>query len=365
MGYLVERDRSDSNGLDAGSLGLSSNEENFFQSQEFRNVIETIGWKTVFLESRRHGCHASVLAYARPTVPFFDRVLRSYKVFYGPCVRPLGGELGCEVLDCLLDRLCAVMKKQGALFLDVRTPFPSLYGAEVFAKNGFVISDFKGDYSVLIDLKKDLETLWKDMKRFARRNVKKAVEKGIEIKEVETLDDLHEVYKIYLETSTRRGFDSLPYRFFEALWTQLEPKGLVKFFIASWKKKSVAAILNTFYRGQSIPHVACSLNRFWSLHPNHVLFWHSIKWSKEVAGSTIFNLYHLPSQRDQTQPIDFYTFKTCFGGRLIEECASYRRIISPIKFKVSEVLSKKLPKWCQPHSFVRTRMNGLTSVLSR
>jgi len=350
MGYLIECEGIYSDGIDARYLDLSSNEENFFQSQEFRHVLETIGWKTVYLESKKGGCNASVLAYAPPTVPVLNHVLESYRVFYGPCISPFNGESSRETLDCLVEKLCAAAKKQSALLLEIRTPFPSSCGAEVFTKNGFMKTDHKGQYSVLIDLKKDLESLWKDMKHFARRNVKKAVEKGVEIKEVETLHDLRAVYRIYLDTTARRGFDPLPFQLFDVLWKQLEPKGLVKFFVAYWKKRPIAAILNTFYRGQSIPYVACSLNSCWNLHPNHLLMWHSIKWSKEFVGSSVFNLYHLPSKRDQTQPIDFYTFKTCFGGSLIEETASYQKVISPAKFKVLQLLNEKMPKWCHPHS---------------
>jgi lipid II:glycine glycyltransferase (peptidoglycan interpeptide bridge formation enzyme) len=108
--------------------------------------------------------------------------------------------------------------------------------------------------------------------------------------------------------------------------------------MAWWKDKPIGGILNTFYKEESVPYVACSLSRFWDFHPNHVLFWHSIRWSKEVAGSSVFKIYHIPPKRERVQGIDYYTFKTSFGGRLVEECTFYEKIVSPVKFKILQVL---------------------------
>jgi lipid II:glycine glycyltransferase (peptidoglycan interpeptide bridge formation enzyme) len=191
------------------------------------------------------------------------------------------------------------------------------------------------------------------MRAVTRRSIKKAVEKGAEVRGIETEQELHEFHRIYLDTSTRRGFNPLPYRLFKELWTQLEPRGLVKFFIVFWRKRPIAGILNTFYQEQSVPYVACSLSRFWNLHPNHLLFWRSIEWSKEVAGSSILNIWHLPQKKDQTESVDYYTFKTSFGGILIEECAFYHKIVSRTRFKIFQLLNSSLPrmpKWFNPQS---------------
>ena len=320
-----------------GASGFSrAMEGNFFQSLDFQRVLQQIGWRTVFLRLKKREYPASVLSFA----PHNRRFFSYFRVLYGPCVHSVEGDIDPTILDSLLKNLCSRVKQYGTLFLHVRTPFPFPYGYEVFRKNGFAMESVKGEYSVFIDLRRDLAVLWKEVKRFARRNVKKAVEKGVEVKGVETETELRRFYRIYVETAVRRGFRPYPYRLFEAFWTQLEPKGTVKFFIAWWKKKPVAGVLNTFYKEESVPYIACSLNRFWNLRPNHLLFWHSIKWSKEIAGSSVFKLYHLPSKRERVQGIDYYTFKTCFGGRLAEECAFYHKVFPPANFEILQVLNK-------------------------
>ena len=318
-----------------GVSGLSKAVEgNFFQSLNFQKVLQQTGWRTVFLRLNKREYEASILSFA----PHNRRFLPYFRVLYGPCVYPVEGDIDPTILDSLLKNLCSRVKQYGTVFLHVRTPFPFPYGYEVFRKNGFVMENVKGEYSVFIDLRKDLAVLWKEVKRFARRSIKKAIKKEVEVKEVDTWTELRQLYGIYTETALRRGFRPYPYRLFEAFWTKLEPKGTVKFFIACWKKKPVAGILNTFYKGESVPYIACSLDRFWDVYPNHLLFWHSIKWSKEVSGSSVFKLYHLPSKRERVQGIDYYTFKTCFGGRLAKECAFYYKVFPPANLGIFQVL---------------------------
>ena len=324
---------------------------NFFQSYEFQQVLHEIGWRPIGIEFRNGNNFASAIAYSQDTMPLYNRVFSFYRVFYGPCMSPSNKKMNYDVLDLLLKKLCIAVKHNGGFCLEVRTPFPYRYGSAVFHNNGFMKTDFKGQYSVIIDLNRGIDLLWKDMKKFARRNIDNAIKKRVEIRGVETESELRQFYRIYIATSTRRDFTALPFQFFEALWNRLEPKGLVKYFLAWWKKKPIAGILNTFYLQQSVPYVACSLDNFWNLHPNHLLFWHSLKWSKEVAGSTIFNLYHLPLKKDKTESTDYHTFKTCFGGRIVEECAYYRKVISPIRCKMLELYSKKLHK-LRPSGFV-------------
>ena len=313
---------------------------NFFQSVEYRRVLHKIGWETLLLKCQEQGCEASALIYLPKSLSLVSHLFRRCRVFYGPCIRTSGEKIDFSVLDLLLKKLSSVGEQLGATFLAVRAPFPFEFGSEIFGRNGFTKEASEGAYSVVIDLDKSLDTVWGEMKRFARRCIKKSIDFGVEIREIETEDDLREFYGIYLSTTARRGFEPYPFQLFRILWRELEPEGLVKFFVASWRNKPIAGILNTFYDQESVPYVACSVDSFWRLHPNHLLFWHSIKYSKEIMGSSIFKLYHVTPKRERVKGVDYFTFKTCFGGQLLEECAFYTKIISPSKFRVYRFLTR-------------------------
>lgn len=319
-----------------------SMEGNFFQSLDFHKALQQIGWKTIVLRVRKRNCQATVLGFAPKNVPVFHNLFPSYRVLYGPCMHATGQNFDLVVLNYLLRDLCHKVKQDGAIFLSVATPFPFPHAYEIFRRNGFARVIVKGEYSVFIDLRKDLDTLWKEMKRFARRSVKKAIKKGVRVRSVETEVELQQFYNMYQETAARRGFYPFPYRLFATLWTQLEPKGLVKFFVAWLGKQPIGGILNTFYAKESVPYIACSLKRFWNYYPNHLLFYHSLKWSKEVADSSIFKFYHLPPKKESGHGIDYYTFKTCFGGHLVEERTIYHKIIAPTRFRLAQMCQSKL-----------------------
>jgi hypothetical protein len=264
----------------------------------------------------------ALLSYTALDSPLVMRFFPSLTVYYGPI---LGKDANPKALDILLDNLNKEARRRAAVRLDIRTPFSCHTLNDLFEKNGYIRYNPGGEYSVLIDLNKDENELWKEMKNMARSCVRNAIRNNVEIKEIQDEQDLRSFYEIYLETAERRKFLPYPLNFFKAFRLKLEPKGVCKFFLSWHNGIPIAGILNTIYHGQSIPLIQASLYNFWHLHPNHLLYWHSICWSKVVANAKIFKLYHLP-QFPPKAGIDYYTFKTSFGGRLIQECAFYYKI---------------------------------------
>lgn len=311
-------------------------EGNFFQSKELHGIMKQIGWNAFALDFPKKGGRV-LTAYTPESVSLYSKLFPRFEIFYGPA---LGKNFSPEILDSLMKSACETAKKRGGIYLFVRTPFSFPRGYEIFAKNGFNRQLSGGEYSVLIDLEKDQDTLWRGVKRFARRCVKEALQKGVEVKGIETEEELRQFYNLYFDTGRRRGFYPLSFKLFEALWSRLEPKGMVKLFMAWRKERPIGGILNTFYGEESVPWFACSLDEFWKFHPNHLLFWHSIRWSKEAAGSSIFKLYHVPQKGERIKGVDHYTFKTCFGGSMVEECTLYEKILSPNRFRIMNILER-------------------------
>jgi hypothetical protein len=317
-------------------------EGNFFQSLDFHEILKSIGWKTVFFKHQTSKAEGTLLAYVMQNMPFYHRFFPSYRVFFGPCVKADGEDSGYKMLDALLSKLCERVKADKGVSLRVSFPLPFPQASNVFFKNGFRRVIVDGEYSVFIDLHADIESLWKGMKRFARRSIKKGIAKGVEIRGIKNEETLKRFYRMYASTAARRSFNPFPYRLFKELWIRLEPKGVVKFFVAYLGNKPIGGVLNTFHGDSSVPYIACSRREFWDCYPNHLLFWHSMKWSKEVAHSSVFKHYHLPAKRKKENGIDYYTFKTCFGGVLTEERAIYLKVFSPMKSGILDTFQRML-----------------------
>ena len=312
---------------------------NFFQSRDFYEALNLANQHPFFVTTSERELSGGLLAYTLDAPLFIPRIFPSLMVYYGPV---LAENPSPNTLSTLLRNLDSEARKRGALRVDIRTPFPPFTLNDVFLKNGYTRFDPGGEYSAIIDLAKDENTLWKEMKRSSRRAIKKAIQRNVEIKEVANYQDLRSFYQIYLNLAQRRHFVPRSFNLFDALKSKLQPKGTTKFFLAWHGEKPIAGILNVIYNGQSIPFIAASLKDYWKLFPNHLLFWHSIRWSKIKAKAQTYKLYHLPKVEYHKYGANYHPFKTGFGGDLIRECSFYYKNISPLKLQLLEKVSRLL-----------------------
>ena len=313
---------------------------NFFQSVEFYHVLKKAKLNPFVLTVCDRECVSGLLAYeergweSAHYLRHFRNIIhmrhfRKVKVLYGPIVTQKANSNALDVLLAKLD------SKQGILEVDVRAPFPPWVFDDAFRRNGYYRQDLGGEHSVVIDLTKDENILWKEMRESTRRNIKKAIQRNVKIEEVSDEQGLRRFYQIYLHTAQRNNFVPYSYIFFHAL-KSLQSKGLTKFFLVWHHKKAIAGILNTVYNGESIYYIGGSLREHWALRPNHLLFWHSIQWSKMEAKAQTYKLYYLLKPRRQKTGAqrDWHTFKTSFGGDIIHERTFYLKVISPIKLLI-------------------------------
>lgn len=162
---------------------------NFFQSPEFYNVL-TLAYQNPFVVTAPERDRvAGLLAYVLPEhSSLVSKFFPSLMVYYGPI---LAEDANLNAVDALLRALDSEARKQGALGVTMRTPFPPRKLNDVFGQNGYSRYDPGGEYSVIIDLAKDENALWKEMKRLTRRCIKKAIKRDVKIKEVTNEQELH------------------------------------------------------------------------------------------------------------------------------------------------------------------------------
>ena len=327
--------------INTDNINHSFASENFFQSDDFYNALNKIGWKTIKIECEKPSSKACLLAFSSRKVPLYSSLFPEFNVYYGPVI---DNYEKMEVIDELLFKINNQVKKCGCISLDVRTPFPYPLGSDHFHKNGFQRQITGGECSAIIDISKDTNELFRGMRRNSRRCINKAKKKRVQIKSVVDEIELKKLYYIYCNTGNRRDFTPYPYNFFRILWSEYENKKKVKFLVAVWRKKVIAGILNTYNKEESIPYIMASLSNYWDLCPNHLLVWESMIWSKEINDSSLFKLIYMPKIRDTNSSMDHYQFKSSFGGEIVEECTFYKKIISPNKYKIHNSLNK-IPKW--------------------
>ena len=111
--------------------------------------------------------------------------------------------------------------------------------------------------------------------------VQKAQRSGVQVREAETLDDLRNWYRLYLDVNRWRAQPARSYRFFEAVWDLLRPAGLMRLLLAeqiAGEKRRVLAgsIFLMFGRAVSYAFNARVRDGL-PLRPNDALQWRAIR----------------------------------------------------------------------------------------
>lgn len=182
-----------------------------------------------------------------------------------------------------------------------------------------------GRATLIIDLRKDLDTLFGEMSMTKRQNIRRGLRKHVQVRSGGA-EDAETMRKLMWLGCKRRGIKPAPPQkdYFDNLWQMLGPSGAVRFFIAEINGEPVSAAcallcsgsMQLWRVGWSGKHDGCD--------PNDVLHWEMMKWAKE-HGFQQFDFLHI--RPDHARAIlrgekvkDSYSgvtdYKLAFGGQL-------------------------------------------------
>ena len=230
-------------------------------------------------------------------------------------------------LELLLKEVISYAKHNHFLSVDIKAPATVGKHYDFFRKCRCEIVPTGEEYSIAIDLHENLSAIWNSFRKDARKRIKKSLG-HLEFKEVETETELSELYEVYLHTAMRRSFSPFPAEFFRSIRLRLKPRGLAQLLIAKYRGKTIGGKINLIYRNTAETFISCSYEQMWKFSPNHGLMWYSIYRSKDDCKKFIIRC--LPRQFDKTKQIDYYTFKTGFGGEIFLEYVHFSRVINPL-----------------------------------
>jgi len=133
--------------------------------------------------------------------------------------------------------------------------------------------------TVIVDLRHDEDAILARMKKGMRNGIRRSQRNGIKVREG-TVDDLPMFHRLLVATSGRRGFEPFTLRYFQHMWTILNPYGYIKLFLAEFENEAISAQLvipfgNTVVAKQ-IGWSGCHGN----LKPNEGLDWGTMQWAK-------------------------------------------------------------------------------------
>ncbi len=224
----------------------------------------------------------------------------------------------------------------------------------LLARNGFSPLDFavQPRRSIVLDLRGgDEQALLARMKQKTRYNVGLARRKGVTVRLGGEADApmLHDMMKT---TAARDQFSIHPpgyYSDFLRLFGA-SAAGPGALFIAEHEGQPLAALVATALGDTGIYLYGASDNEKRELMPTYLLQFEAMRWARS-RGCTRYDLWGVPDEDETALEAQFetrhdglwgvYRFKRGFGGQLIRTCGALGRVLSPLRWRLYRIASKR------------------------
>jgi CelD/BcsL family acetyltransferase involved in cellulose biosynthesis len=135
----------------------------------------------------------------------------------------------------------------------------------------------------VVPLDGDPDQVFARFRRTVRQQIRQAEKMGVTVRQATGPQDLLDTfYQLHLRTRRRIGVPIQPRRFFRMLWESVISTGLGLVFVAEASGQPVAAQVCLAWNGTMIGKFSASDEKAWSLRPNDLIIWHSIKTAFEL-----------------------------------------------------------------------------------
>lgn len=187
------------------------------------------------------------------------------------------------------------------------------------------------EHTVILDLTKSEEELLAEMRRQTRYEVRQAKKKGIVVSKNRSEEIFREFHEVQAETAKRQGFVPPNIRALLALREGFNEAA--KIYVAETaegEKIAYGLVISSGEEADYYEAASTLLNR--KLPGAYALLWRAIRDAK-AAGARRFNLWGIaPAGQPNHRYAGVTTFKTGFGGEIIEYIPAHDLVISRFKY---------------------------------
>jgi serine/alanine adding enzyme len=268
---------------------------------------------------------ALLVAVRVQTLPPPFGPVSSRSIFYA---EPLCREdaLGVEALGALVAEHDAQLGK-AILFTEVRPLLGPAREKEALTHNGY---QYKNYLNFLVHLNRPSAELWADLNKRCRQNIRSNVKKGLVIEDMTTNEGVEIAYSLIKTTYDRARVPLADKSLFSAVMDVLQPRNMVKIFVAYWHGVPVGTKVMLLYRERAYAWYS-GHSRIKSIYPAESLGWHAIDWSNEHH----YAVFDWGGAGWPNIPYGVRDFKAKFGGELVD-FGRYRKVYSSLRFMAAE-----------------------------
>ena len=231
-----------------------------------------------------------------------------------------------------IDECYRLSKEKNIPYIEIQTSITD---------KAFLQFPHKNSGTYIINLHDDIETIWNNLNKKARNQIRQARKKNVEVVITDSEKDFLEWWDIYSKTANRKEFILESYNLTKELF---EKKEISRLFVAKIGNKIVSGNLIILSNTEVIWKLGGSDREFSEFRPNHLLQWEIIEWSKKQGYSYYDMGGALPPRYDiNGVPIDEgsgegpSSFKRKFGGEY-KEIYKYQIITNKLRYKINTAL---------------------------
>ena len=247
-----------------------------------------------------------------------------------------------KLLKTVFSEIKSIARENHCVFVRLRPQLPdSEENRTLFRDLGLkpALMHLHAQNTVILDLKKSEDTLLAEMRRQTRYEVRRAEKLGLKVEKSSSENIFAEFHATQTETAARQHFIPPTEKDLLAERTAFGDNAKI-YTVKTSENKPVAygLILNYGLEADYFEAASTDLNR--SLPGAYTLLWTAIKDAK-VAGLERFNLWGIaPNGAKNHRYSGVTTFKTGFGGEIVDFLPAHDLIINPVKYSLNFLVEK-------------------------
>jgi len=253
----------------------------------------------------------------------------------------------CDEIYCsLIEKILSISEERKIYAIRLARPSYFMDHAELMDSYGFKKRKMG---TVLVDLRRPVKSIWKSIKRSARRNITK-IEGNIIYDEVKSLKDLQIFYNLLVQLTKRLKIKVYPFHHYESLWNFFSPLEKIIAFTAFFKDKPIGANIVLMHNSMVHEYMYADSDfaRSNRIYVNDALKWHTIKWAHD-SGFKYLDLsgtFFYKIETGNKKARNIYHFKSKFGEAI--EFNDYWKVtdrsILRLRLKGAKMLNLFLPE---------------------
>ena len=300
-------------------------EANFLQSPDYKKMQELLGNKVIVDEYGKDGEAGHALMVVKNA-----RRGRYLEIPCGPLIDWQNKNLVAKVLK----KISQIAAEEKCVFVRIRPQLKAnKQNIALLEKNGLSKSPMHlaAEHTVILDLTKAEDTLLAEMRRQTRYDIRRAAKLGITVTKSNSEEIFKEFHKVQVETAERQGFVPPD---LETLLAEreafLDKASIYISKTADGEPIAYGLIMRGGLEGDYYEAASTPLNH--KLPGAYALLWQVIKDLKS-EGYQRLNLWGIaPAGQPNHRYAGVTTFKTGFGGEIVEYVPAHDIIISKPKY---------------------------------